>query len=98
MRFPATWIAICCAGGAATALTAQDQGPRTTMAWNGDAGRSAHAFRRLRVPGEQVEQNVEKLVSELRWYSNLRAARAAGKAKDKPVVWIQALGEIDGFL
>ena len=95
-------LALCCAAGAATALAAQDQSPRptTTMAWNGNgnAKRAARSFRHLKVPGEQVAQNVKKLVSELHWYKSLRAARTAGKTSDKPIVWIQALGNIDGFL
>ena len=95
-------LALCFAAGPASAPAAQYQSPRptTTIAWsgNGNPKRAARSFRHLKVPGEQVEQNVKKLVSELRWYTSLRAARGAGKAKDKPVVWIQALGDIDGFL
>lgn len=60
--------------------------------------KAAHDFRRLHLPGEEVARNVERLTSELHWYRSLSSALAAGRSADKPVVWIQALGDIDGFL
>lgn len=59
---------------------------------------SAREFRRLTVPGATVAKNVERLTSEMRWHRTLGAALAEGRAKGKPVVWIQALGDLEGFL
>jgi hypothetical protein len=58
----------------------------------------ARQFRQLQVPGDAVARNIEKLTSELQWYSTLGGALQAGKNKDLPVLWIHALGDIDGFL
>ena len=60
--------------------------------------RSARSFRRLKVPGTEVAENVRKLTKELHWHKTLASALAAGRTKGKPVLWIQALGDIDGFL
>ena len=59
---------------------------------------SAGAFRKLQVPGDVVAKRVKKLTTELPWYKTLGGARAAGSAKGKPILWIQALGDVDGFL
>jgi hypothetical protein len=59
---------------------------------------SSRSFRRLEVPGAQVEKNVKRLTKEMTWYSTLSGALAAGRAKNKPVLWIHALGDLDGFL
>ena len=59
---------------------------------------SARSFRKLTVPGVEVAKNVKRLTTELRWHKNLSSALAAGRAKGKPVVWIQALGDLKGFL
>ncbi len=83
----------------APALLAQNQQP----GWKDRQGkrsteRSARSFRRLQVPGEEVAQNVRKLTKELHWHKTLASALAAGRTKGRPVLWIQALGDIDGFL
>jgi len=59
---------------------------------------NARQFRQLKVPGEQVEQNVKRMLEELRWYKSLTGALQAGSRKGRPVLWIQALGELDGFI
>ena len=46
----------------------------------------------------EVAQNVRKLTTEMRWYSSIGSALGAARSKGKPVVWIQALGDLDGFL
>ncbi len=62
------------------------------------AMRAARSFKRLQVPGEQVASNVARLKRELRWHKNLGSALEAGRDSKKPVLWIQALGDLDGFL
>jgi hypothetical protein len=46
--------------------------------------------------GKDLKEAVEK-VNDLHWYSKLGSARAKAKAQDKPILWLQALGDLDGF-
>jgi len=48
--------------------------------------------------GPELEANAEKLATELAWQTDLDVACQAAKAAGKPVLWIQALGELDGYL
>lgn len=87
----------------ATTTVAQDRGQqdrpkRLEDSWDRVKMHEARKFRRLKVSGEQVAKNVRKLTKELKWYKNLGSALAAGRREGKPVVWIQALGDLDGFL
>ena len=62
------------------------------------ASRSAHGFRHAEIPGERVAENVAKLTSRLRWHGSLGSALRSGRQQDKPIVWIQALGDLTGYL
>jgi len=59
---------------------------------------TARQFRRLEVSGDEVEANVRTLLKRLRWHSSLSSALGSARANNKPVVLIQALGDLDGFL
>lgn len=59
--------------------------------------KEAKKFRKLEVDGAQVAANVEKLRAELTWHDSLEEALAAAAAEGKPLLWIQALGELDGY-
>lgn len=87
---------------ASAALASQTRGAQTEGQSPKDdaqlAEMSPRTFKRMTVPGEQVEANVKRLTTRLRWHKHLGAALAEGKAKKKPVVWIQALGDLKGFL
>ena len=58
----------------------------------------ARSFRRVQVSGEEVSRNVDKLLTELRWHDDLASAQEEARTTGKPIVWIQALGDLDGFL
>jgi len=90
MRNVTLLVLACCT--AAPALVAQTAAVEPAMPTN------ARQFRQLKVPGEQVEQNVKRMLEELRWYKSLTGALQAGSRKGRPVLWIQALGELDGFI
>ncbi len=60
--------------------------------------KEARAYRKLEVDGDAVIANVEKLTTELTWHGDLAAARDAARASGKPVLWVQALGDLDGYL
>lgn len=59
--------------------------------------RKARSFRKLRVEDE-LPARVERLTSELQWHTSLEAALAEARRQRKPVLWIQALGELRGLL
>lgn len=59
---------------------------------------SPRQFRRMQMTGEEVRDNVTKLSKELRWHRSLGGALDAGRREGKPVIWIQALGDLNGFL
>ena len=79
------------------ALAAQGRETEGTQP-NQLAKMSAGSFRKLTVPGTEVAKNVKRLTTELRWHKSLSGALAEGRSKGKPVVWIQALGDLKGFL
>ena len=60
--------------------------------------RDARSFRQLRIPGEEVARNVKRLRKELRWHKTLGGALASGRSSGKPILWVQALGDLGGFL
>ena len=63
-----------------------------------DAAQSAQNYRRVKYEGKVVRVNVRKLVKELTWHKNLDAAIAASKVSKKPVLLVQALGDLKGYV
>ncbi len=61
------------------------------------ARKAARDFRSLRVPGKEVEARVNSLL-KLRWHRSLGWAARVAKTDNKPILWIQALGDVKGFL
>ena len=96
--------ALLLAGGMLLATTLPAQGPQYPQKPRQGRGPSrfqkadAWSFRKLKVPGEQVAANVKRLTKELHWHRTLAGALASGRTKGKPVLWIQALGDLKGFL
>ena len=91
-----------CSSLLVSTLSAQDQTqaaqPSPLIKKTGNPNRDARSFRKLQVPGPAVSDNVRKLRKELHWYKTLSGALTAGRVKGRPVVWIHALGDLDGFL
>jgi hypothetical protein len=48
------------------------------------------------VRGTEARTNVDRLTSDVHWFSNLRDAEDSGRQKDKPILWMHMLGKIDG--
>lgn len=57
---------------------------------------AAKAFLGERVAGRDLKKRVKE-VRELGWVEDLDKARARAAAAGKPVFWVQALGDLDGF-
>ena len=49
-----------------------------------------------KLEGKQLKKAVAK-VKALKWHNSLLDAKALSVATGKPVLWLQALGEIDGL-
>ncbi len=60
------------------------------------AQQAAHEFEQSSRRGQELSQSVQRVVSELAWHKNLDVAAKAATAQGKPIVWVQALGEIRG--
>jgi hypothetical protein len=57
---------------------------------------AARKFRAMKVPAKKVTPAVRKLL-KLRWHKALRDAAYKAKADHKPILWIQALGDLRGY-
>ncbi|HEX5054217.1 MAG TPA: hypothetical protein VFZ65_20735 [Planctomycetota bacterium] len=91
------------------ALAAQpligDNGARATAPKPAAAGAAAKPARKPRDPatvgpklaGKDLKKAVAKVTKTLKWCDTLTEARTAAAAHGKPILWVQALGEIDGF-
>ncbi len=94
MRSPAVLLGLltlsCPALGQST-LTAAEI-PRSS-----EANASAVEFRNLKVSGRDLHRAVGKVVRELDWKSSLRSAQREAVKTGKPIVWIQALGDLRGY-
>lgn len=55
----------------------------------------ARAFRVPQLSGNKLAKAVNKVLA-LRWHKNLKTAAKAARAQDKPLVWIQTLGDLRG--
>ena len=61
-----------------------------------DAQQAARKFRAPQVSGRQLSRAVKKLTRELKWHRKLEDAAAAAQEADKPIFWIQLLGDLRG--
>lgn len=57
---------------------------------------TAREFRSMKMSAGKVSRAVRRLLG-LRWHKSLRQAAAAAKADRKPILWIQALGDLRGY-
>ena len=59
--------------------------------------RATHSFRRMQMSGTEVRANVSKLL-QLDWHKDLQLAQQDAQSQGKPILWIQALGDLEGHL
>jgi hypothetical protein len=48
------------------------------------------------LPSAVVEKQVNKLTRKVHWYDSLDEAREKAKKENKVVLWLHALGDLDG--
>lgn len=61
------------------------------------AAAAAAEFQQVRVAGRALKDAVRRVVDGLDWYEDLDDALAAGAAAGRPVLWLDALGDLEGF-
>jgi hypothetical protein len=49
-----------------------------------------------KIPSQIVEKQVHKLTKKVHWYSSLEEAKEKAKKENKLVLWLHALGDLDG--
>ncbi|MEE2886285.1 MAG: hypothetical protein VX951_02525, partial [Planctomycetota bacterium] len=60
------------------------------------ARKTARAFLDREFKGPEVVRGIRK-VTKLRWHSKLTDAASRARASGRPILWIQALGDIGGY-
>lgn len=61
------------------------------------AKEAADAFNRTKIEGKELKTRVDRVLKQLHWNETLEAAAVEACASDKPIVWVQMLGDVDGF-
>ncbi len=61
-----------------------------------EEAKKAREFQKLRISGVKVNRLVRK-VRKLKWHSSLYKAKQAAKRQNKPILWIQALGNLNSY-
>ena len=57
---------------------------------------AARGFRAMRIPGRKVSSAVRKL-AKLKWHSSLNRVSQAARRANKPILWMQVLGDLTGY-
>ena len=78
-------------------LPAQTRMTAAELPTDKQAQQEAEYFSQLQVPGKQVRRAVAKLTKNLRWHKTLDKAVAEAMNTGKPILWIQALGQLKGY-
>ena len=81
-------------GGGSPARTASTQSVSPGIA---GAAQKAREFSRTRVEGKALARSVDKVLAELQWFESLRGVRTVAAQRGRPILWIQALGDLDGY-
>lgn len=58
---------------------------------------SGQRFKGTKVDGRDLKRAVEKVTEELKWHKKLSSAQQAAKQTGKPILWLQLLGDLDGY-
>lgn len=54
-------------------------------------------FLNLRVSGRDVGRGVRKVLTELNWHRDFAAAASEAAQRQRPILWLQMLGNLRGF-
>ena len=59
--------------------------------------RDSTEFRGLRIDGKTNSARTKRVLTELTWHKSVEKAAAAAVEEDRPIVLVQALGDLKGF-
>ena len=79
-------------------LSAQSPFTAADVPVSQEATKQAHKFRSLVYGKKTVRRNVRKLTKELVWHKTLEDATTAAEISGKPIILIQALGDLKGYV
>lgn len=91
------WIAAALVS-ASGLLSAQSPFTAADVPISQEATQQALNFRSLVYQKKTVRRNVRKLTKELVWHKTLEDASDAAELSGKPIVLIQALGDLKGYV
>ena len=82
----------------ATSPVCQTPGSLPDLVSRAEAGTAqATEFRKERADRSEVAAAVGELTKAVKWHTRMRDARKLAQQDGKPIVWIQALGDLKGF-
>lgn len=58
---------------------------------------AAAGFLRTRIEGRELQKRIDRMLKELDWHEDLESTAVAACATGKPILWVQMLGDVDGF-
>ena len=58
---------------------------------------AAQEFFESRIAGHDLQKRVARVRKELRWHTSLADAQRAAQRAERPILWIQAFGNLRGF-
>lgn len=90
-------LAGACVGLVTIAARAQEPLACADVPQDSAALAAAEQFSGLHLRGKALRKDLVMVTRGLRWHKLLPAATKQARAEDKPIVWIQALGDIKGF-
>ena len=80
---------------------AQTAGMRDAASFAADVDPKASAgalqFFRTQVQGKELQDRIDRVLHSMTWHRDLSKARKRAAASGRPLLWIQALGDLDGF-
>ena len=62
------------------------------------AEKEAQSFQQSRVQGRDLKKAVDTVRKSLTWHDDLEEAIEVAENQDRPILWIHALGDLDGDL
>lgn len=105
MRLRTGLTAVCLLAALAGTATADPKSPEELAAREArraqkERTRNASAFAggKVQIEGDDLTGNIERVTSELTWHDDLDEARQAAIEANKPILYIQALGDLSGLL
>jgi hypothetical protein len=58
---------------------------------------AAREFEQSARKGHEVSAGLQRVLKEITWHRQLADAQKVARAQNKPIVWVQALGDLRGL-